>query len=375
MRTSSDASLIASLYEGCLDEAAWNRGIHQLTDRVGGASAALFGINPVTCNVFRAEPYGVSSEEMDEFGTNWAAHEIRIAPVCRFEPGEPIFDAKLMPTRIWKSSAIYNEFLLRIDRPWILSFWLEKGADKADLLTIHGGRHRGAFGDLDGARILHIIAHASRALRIRNTLAKNRLHITRLSHALNSAPYGVLILDASGCILEMNAAARVLMQKDSAIRAMPNGLLRFRAAADHELRSWIGAGTPPSSNRDGLIHVPREAGRRPISATLTPLRAEHFSLGRRASAWLVLLFDPEQRTAARAERIAAELRVSLREAEVVALLISGCHLPQVAAALRITVNTARTHLKAVFRKTGIHSQQELIRKFAGETQTAAGRGD
>jgi DNA-binding CsgD family transcriptional regulator len=47
------------------------------------------------------------------------------------------------------------------------------------------------------------------------------------------------------------------------------------------------------------------------------------------------------------------------------LLAVGHDVKSTAARLRISVNTARTHLKSIFSKTGIASQAELIRRVAG----------
>jgi DNA-binding CsgD family transcriptional regulator len=55
----------------------------------------------------------------------------------------------------------------------------------------------------------------------------------------------------------------------------------------------------------------------------------------------------------------------MREAEVAALLAVGHEIRDVATRLRISVNTARTHLKTIFSKTGIRSQAELIRRVSG----------
>ena len=52
-------------------------------------------------------------------------------------------------------------------------------------------------------------------------------------------------------------------------------------------------------------------------------------------------------------------------------LLSGLSLGDAAEALAITGNTARTHLKRVFAKTGVSRQSELIRVLVtGPAQVA-----
>jgi DNA-binding CsgD family transcriptional regulator len=52
-----------------------------------------------------------------------------------------------------------------------------------------------------------------------------------------------------------------------------------------------------------------------------------------------------------------------REWEVVSLLLAGERVPSIARSLFLSQSTVRNHLSSVFRKTGIHSQQELLRRL------------
>jgi DNA-binding NarL/FixJ family response regulator len=53
-----------------------------------------------------------------------------------------------------------------------------------------------------------------------------------------------------------------------------------------------------------------------------------------------------------------------REQEVVRLLLQHLRVPAIARRLGITQQTVRNHLKSVFRRTGVRSQQELLDRIA-----------
>lgn len=57
--------------------------------------------------------------------------------------------------------------------------------------------------------------------------------------------------------------------------------------------------------------------------------------------------------------------LSPRERDVVGGLLAGQRLSDVARAQHVSVYTARGHLKSAFRKTGTHSQVELLALIAG----------
>lgn len=62
-----------------------------------------------------------------------------------------------------------------------------------------------------------------------------------------------------------------------------------------------------------------------------------------------------------------------REQEVVRLLLQHLRVPAIARRLGISQQTVRNHLKSVFRRTGVRSQQELLDRIAlaAASQTAA----
>jgi DNA-binding CsgD family transcriptional regulator len=55
--------------------------------------------------------------------------------------------------------------------------------------------------------------------------------------------------------------------------------------------------------------------------------------------------------------------LSPRECEIVQLLLDGQRVPAIAEQLVVSQSTVRNHLAHSFRKLGVHSQQELLRRF------------
>lgn len=66
-------------------------------------------------------------------------------------------------------------------------------------------------------------------------------------------------------------------------------------------------------------------------------------------------------------------RLRPRELEVVLLLAAGLHTREVAAALFVTEQTVRTHVKQALRHSGAHSRAELFRLLAPAHATDAVR--
>jgi PAS domain S-box-containing protein len=61
--------------------------------------------------------------------------------------------------------------------------------------------------------------------------------------------------------------------------------------------------------------------------------------------------------------------LSKRESQVLNLLRRGARLRSIAHTLGISIETVRRHVKAMFRKTGVHSQEALVKLFFGADES------
>ena len=75
---------------------------------------------------------------------------------------------------------------------------------------------------------------------------------------------------------------------------------------------------------------------------------------------LVLIHDSDRYAVPSKQRLREAYGLTAAEAGVAQLLLRGAGMPEISAELRISVETARTHLRRVLGKTGVHRQADLI---------------
>ena len=356
--------VIDDLYEGALDPSAWSRGIRTLVDMVSGSAGMVSSFDPTTGRVLRSENHGINAAALAEYDRHWSKKDPRIGAAALLPIGKAMTVCNVMSKRAYLRTEAYNEFLLPNDVPWTLGFWLHKSPDKMVALAIEGTHRRGPFDEHDAERVEPILPHLRRVLEIRDRLENASVRCDALAASFNNLTFGVLILDATGRLLEANASASLLLQGSDGIHRNSEGKISLREPADSALREWLCKGTAPAHNRDGLLHVERSRGG-PLSILVTRLPELATSwFGARVPRWMLLIFDPNRRRVAAVELIARDLSITTREAQVAALLVEGCDVNSIATRLSISLHTARTHLKSVFAKTGISSQSELVRRVA-----------
>lgn len=362
-RSFPDSSILDDLYAGTLDASRWHRGISRIATELHCAGGALLAFDPSDGTLLRDEGYGLEGyREKSELHRKWLAQspDPRQAPAVKIPPLVPVVEYQLMTMREWHSTAIFNELLNPIDCAYFLCTWLHKSATSFVALSFQADSRRGPFGVSEQKRLKPFLPHIARALEIKDRLEANGLRSASLVEALNSSAAAILILDGRGMLLEASAAAVEMMKVNPEVYCDRAKRLRFHGPSDKKLQERFLAGPRPCEE-EGLIHVKRR-GRPPLTALPALLPEVPMNWMGSNPAWLIALFDPERSVPPSIPLLSADLGVSLREAQVVALLATGANLGRVATDLGISIETVRKHLKSTFSKTGIRSQSELVRR-------------
>ena len=110
----------------------------------------------------------------------------------------------------------------------------------------------------------------------------------------------------------------------------------------------------------GAILIERKSGKPALRLSLVPFAG---NLLKQIPGLAVLVFvdDPSKRPMSRAIALRKLFRLSPAEARLTELLAGSVELKAAAEQLRMSAQTARFHLKSIFRKTGMKRQVDLVR--------------
>ena len=106
--------------------------------------------------------------------------------------------------------------------------------------------------------------------------------------------------------------------------------------------------------------ISRAFAGRPLNLLVTPVVAHKALRVEVGTAAMVFVGDPEVREETDADLLSLFYDLSHAEARVASLLVHGKSVKEVSEGLQVSLNTARTHLKRIFEKTGTRRQAELM---------------
>jgi DNA-binding CsgD family transcriptional regulator len=356
--------IIADLYDGVLHEAAWHRALTSIAQLVGGQGPYLATFVPTTGAVLHDALHGYDADVVRQFREHWATKDIRVSAGQSVPLERLVTGAMLLPKGLWERSEICNEFLHDEDMGWFLACWVHKSSSRITCLSVQATHERGRFGhdDIDALQLL--VSHVRRSLDIKEQLQVRQVRADAIKEALQRAPFGVVVLDADGYVLDITQAAQAVLETARLLKRESGRRFLFADPLACQLRELRMSGMKTGHVVDGVLHARRPNGQQPITLIITPAgQSTELWLGEQPR-WFVFVFDPLRPVRLSIETLRHDLCLTRREAEVVALLTNGQSLAQTARSLKISAETARGHLKAVFTKTGCHSQAEIVRRIA-----------
>lgn len=251
-------------------------------------------------------------------------------------------------------------------------------ATEFGLLAIHRPRSGSAFSLDEQQRLNLLIPYFERALRLRARLrgagAQGAQSLPGLPdgcgvQALDCLDTAVFLVDAGLRLLHANAAASVLLGRDTALRLQAGVLLQQDCGGALSLARVVRAALDPAH----LAAAPQSLcvarrGRQPLLLTVAPF------LPPAGLPWLqpcaiVMARDPEAHRLSRSS-LAQLFGLTPAEAGVAQALAHGDAPEDIAAALDVSVHTVKTHLQRLFRKTGTRRQGELVALLHGSPASA-----
>jgi DNA-binding CsgD family transcriptional regulator len=176
---------------------------------------------------------------------------------------------------------------------------------------------------------------------------------------------GVIFLDQNGRVVASIREAQRLLAQDDGLCLRRDGLAAKLSTENRELRALV-AGAIATSRRNGLaaggvLAVTRPSDKRPFGVVVSPVGRDAFDANAGRPSAAVFITDPERKPESIDAALTRIYKLTPAEARLAQLLREGETLVQAAERLGVSHNTARTHLRAIYQKTGTSHQGDLVR--------------
>ena len=366
--------LIPRLYDAALDDLLWPPLLSDIEAALNATNIHLLVTDPRS----GFPVFGMVSRYPEcnaEYIEDYAALDERYPRILRLPHATPTPHETLMTVSEIKTSPTYNEFLARLDAQEQTITRMNGSSATSIIFSAIRDKKRGPFNGDETAAVRSLLPHVRRSVQIRQALAHAQAVNQPLTAWFERSRLGVLWLDRDGRLLECNSLATEILAKRDGLFLDRGRLKASYHRENNSLQKSIGdailqglGGVCPSQ---GFLVLSRPSLETPISLLFVPLPSQSQDFGARRPVVAVLLRDPEFDLGIPAEDLARLYGLSHAEACLAAALVRHTSLKRAATSLAITEGSARTYLKRIFAKTGVHSQVALMKLLL--TTLAGGR--
>jgi DNA-binding CsgD family transcriptional regulator len=341
----ASAAINPELWPAAMDVAA------KITDSTGAV------LLPVSGAQMPDVPISSCLHEVNDvyFRDRWYQRDERYKGVPLLMRSGVFDDLDLFSPEYIESHPYYQEFLAPHGLRWFAGIRVAFGQD-VWCLSIQRKIDRGPFSDTEK----HKLVRLSKTLPSSIALAKavGFSAAGAILDALEASGSAALLINRQGEVFQMNENGERLLGDDPRVinRRLTSKDLNATHLFERALNDllWRRSGSALSAP----VVLPRQ-GKRPLLAY--PFRVPALSLNALADCKaIVILLDLESRKLIPEEALRSAFDLTEAEGRVAARFAKGHGIDDVADELRLTNETVRGQLKAVFAKTNTHRQAELV---------------
>jgi DNA-binding CsgD family transcriptional regulator len=349
-RTSLD--VLDALYGGLLADNSWEAFLRALGGRLDATYATLILTAPGESVPGEILTPDIDPGRVDDFAEALFATdpfvglpEGRVAAFAQFVAGRRLADD-------------WRRFLDDTSGDQILGVDIRSESGLEARFRLTRDRSRPDFDAREREALQALVPHFRHALALYERLQASAIEQGVYRGAMEQMAVAALILDRKGRVLHSNVVGERLLAAGDGLSTHAGALRLASRAAQAELDAHLRR--PPSAGEAARLRIPRPSGARDFNAAVRPTGGTaHLGDGQPALA--LFIGDPDQQPRASPEALRDMFQLTRMEAALAAALADGSSLVEAADHLGIAHNTARTHLRATFSKTGARRQSQLVR--------------
>ncbi len=252
------------------------------------------------------------------------------------------------PRKEWVESISVSE------RSWWLCVVLSEHAGFAMIVA----RTEGGVPQ-DGVQIEARLSAFAAAVRTEIELEEERTVSAALSSSLSALGLGIVVLEADGRIRHASETALQIVDEHDGLIVADERLGLLDPEDDAKFREHVHELSIARAGATTSMRV-----KRPSDGAAITLRMSAGSSGR--ARYVVVAVDRPERVERLTPEMLAELfELTRAESKLAAALVKGSTLKEAANELSVGIETVRTQLKQLMKKTDTHRQADLIRVLLG----------
>jgi DNA-binding CsgD family transcriptional regulator len=364
------ARLIETIYSTVADPDAWPSFLNELIALSGSRSACLLVMNPEATRVLSSVKQNIDDSFHRQY-TEYYVNACPWRPELRQKPSGRLYSTYLhfscrQPDFL--RSEFFNDWAGPQDIHHGICGTVYQDAGRTVQLLVQRTAGQGHYSERDTALVNAFVPHLQHAFRLAAQFGERCARSEAVAKALEGEILPCFLLDASLRIIYSNPGGEALLTAQTPLTFV-NGQIGVAQEACHQrlrklLREClVAADSRAFQSGGGSLEVPRPNGAN-LQLLVRPIHPDIPALTVRPAGYVaVYVYDPEAGIAMDRERLRGLYGLSNAEIRVAEAMLATPDPAEVAKRCCISLHTVRSHLKALFAKTGTQGQADLMKRL------------
>lgn len=223
-----------------------------------------------------------------------------------------------------------------------------------------------AWSDAERQSYMAVAAIMRQAVRMHKFVDSMKGFVATSQGLANSSPIGMVVMRPDGKITNANHRAKQILNRGDGISIRNDKLLINQNLLNDEFQQLLSSAAKMSAEkaRNFQWHrgVPRRSSKTAyqLSVHMLNLPEWHIQSSHFDKVVVAFMADPLRLAVPNSDQFKRYYGFTDAQAKVALALWGGTGIGEAATKLSISVNTARTHLRAIYEKTGVANHAELM---------------
>jgi len=357
--------VVALFYAAATGEGSWNAALARSAN-LFRSSVSLFGVHDASMSVLAMESHSYSREFMASYFSGPVyAGDPRLPHIARCATGSVYYDEMLYDVRKMERDDRVREATRQMGVHDQIGMKLSLPNGGTATLNMLRTTREGRVTRSSVTSFRRLLPHIQQACSLAHILELNAGTTAALLDALALRSDGLILLNWAGAPTFVNDAAADILRVGDGLAYTSGEFVTARMPETRALRRMIGEAVSASlygtGRPGGRLLVSRRRRGQPLVLNVLPASHGKRFLTAPAMACVVHIQDMAFEPAASVESLRMVFGLTEREAHLASEFAREGQLDSAAAKARMSVNTARNHLRSIYAKTGASGQVPLMK--------------
>lgn len=358
---SAPDTLLPKLYGALTQPQGWPRFLEELAGFFNSGTATLRLLDRRSPTIHQSFSFGFSPEATRNYLANFRDLDPFIDTLEKLPTGKVAASHTVISDQDYLRSEHYNQVFRLNGNFYAMGSHVERSQTRSLQIGVHRPRSQGSFSTQECQLLEYFSPHLREAAKLLTLLDEYRQALTRSRLALDQLPYGVWELDEQLRYLWMNTEAKQALETQ--VYGLKTRAEKLTFTEDQDAvrlnKAYRALQNQPKTS---TLTLKIAQGQAALVLVATQDSSQHLG-SEKSCSYLAFLLDSQRQLQLDPLALGQFYQLTPAEVRLLNHFLQGKDLHEISNCLQVSLNTLRSQLKSILRKTETTRQAELMRKL------------